>query len=108
MQDWQFMQESGSNGSANMEAGPSTPPIGYGSATFVLDNPNDEWALLKAYESVRLDDITKLEYSTFVSNADPSVATISLQFNIDDDLTDSDNSWKGRLVFEPYYTECNT
>jgi hypothetical protein len=56
------------------------------------------------WNGVRLDQITKLQYSTFrMSGASP--LAISLQFNIDDDVTDDDDSYKGRLVFEPYYGE---
>lgn len=31
--------------------------------------------------------------------------TISLQFDMDYNLTDSNTAWQGRLVYEPYFTE---
>ena len=47
--------------------------------------------------------LRRLEYCTFVESAPPG-QTVSLQFNFDDDVMDSDTSYKGRLVFEPSNT----
>lgn len=51
---------------------------------------------------MRLGDIDAIQYSTFVASGGPPQA-IALQLNIDYDLTDSNQTWQGRLVYEPYY-----
>ena len=56
-----------------------------------------------AYAGTRLDQITQLNYSSYQNNNSNLAAAISLQFGMDFDLTDADNSFQGRLVFEPYY-----
>jgi hypothetical protein len=56
------------------------------------------------YAGTRLDDITALQYSTYRSAGDPAVMP-ALQFDVDDDVTDGDTSYKGRLVYEPYFTQ---
>jgi len=105
MQGWFFLKETGTTGTGQMVLGPGTPPLGAGSAQLTVQNTSDGMALARAgWNGIHLDQITKLEYSTYrTSGASP--LAISLQFNIDNDVTDGDNSWKGRLVFEPYYTE---
>jgi hypothetical protein len=60
---------------------------------------------LQAYGGTAFSQITKLEYSTYQNPANSNpIVTIALQLNFDHNLTDADNSWQGRLVFEPYYT----
>ena len=44
--------------------------------------------------------ITSLNYCTYVSAA-PGQQAVALQINVDNDVTDADTTWKGRLVFEP-------
>ena len=105
MQGWFFLKETGTTGTGQMVPGPGTPPLGAGSAQLTVQNTSDGMALARAgWNGIHLDQITKLEYSTYRTSGASSLA-ISLQFNIDDDVTDGDDSWKGRLVFEPYYTE---
>lgn len=88
-----------------MVSGPGTPPMGSGSARLVAPASTDGVVLAKAgYNGMRLDAITNLAYSTYRTAGGAALA-IALQFNIDNDVTDADNAWKGRLVFEPYFTE---
>jgi len=48
-----------------------------------------------------MDAIGPLHYSTYQTSAN-AAAAISLQFDIDYDLTDASNPYEGRLVYEPY------
>lgn len=105
MQDWFFQIETGTDGAGEMVNGPGVPPLGSGSARLATnDAATGVIIALPGFKGVRLDEITKLEYSTYRSAGGPAQG-ISLQFNIDNDLTDGDNTWKGRLVFEAYYSE---
>ncbi len=104
MHGWAFGAETGTTGSGQMVIGPGTPPLGRGSARLTVASATDGFVLIRpGWNGIPLADITKLEYSTYrASGASP--LAISLQLQVDDDITDLDNSWKGRLVFEPYYT----
>jgi len=105
MQGWGFVSETGATGSGEMVSGPATPPLGSGSARLVTPAAGDGVILAKeGYKGTRLDEITDLAYSTYRTSGGAAQA-IALQFNIDNDVTDADDAWKGRLVFEPYYTE---
>lgn len=107
MQGWAFCNEqsgvndcSGATGS--LVAGPATPPLGIGSARLQTAVPaNGQALILAAFQGTRLDAITQLQYSTFVTAGGPPQA-IALQFNIDSDVTDGVTNYQGRLVFEPY------
>ena len=52
-----------------------------------------------------LADITTLSYSTYrtTPTAPTDVKAIALQFPVDNDVTDTDFAFRGRLVFEPYH-----
>ncbi len=102
--DWGFVQET-SVGSGQYVAGPSVTPLGSGSAEFTVDSTGGV-ALMggASFAGTALSDITNLEYSTYRVSGAPALA-IALQFNIDDDLTDANNAWQGRLVYEPYHTK---
>gem|GEM_PF-1930954 len=105
MQGWNFVLETGSTGTGQMVTGPASPPRGRGSARLTVSTISDGMVLVRpGWNGVRLDQITKLEYSTYRTSGASALA-ISLQFVIDNDVTDGDDSFKGRLVFEPYYTE---
>jgi hypothetical protein len=82
--------------------GPGTPPAGTGSYRIALNSTAQGTILYNSiYQGTKFSDITSLEYWTYqTTNTD--VQAISLQFTADNDLTDADNSFKGRLVFEPY------
>jgi len=103
MRGWGFMQETPS-GSGTMVSGPEDPPAGDGSAQLTVDNTGG-WILGKAaYQGVYLRDFTRLEYWTYRSLQPVGIFQIALQFNIDRDLTDADEAFQGRIVYEPYYS----
>lgn len=106
MQGWSFFQETTGTSTGSMVNGPTSPPIGVGSANLVLGSGSI--VLGKAgYAGMRLASITSLEYSTYRTSG-PAAAAITLQFNIDKDLTVSNSGWQGRLVFEPYHSQTVT
>jgi hypothetical protein len=103
---WQFENDNGTGGGGGFVDGPANPPLGSGSARlFLTANPNDGWILYNdRYKGTRFTDITRLEYGTYQALRQGTAVAISLQFTVDNDLTDADNTFKGRLVFEPYQT----
>lgn len=103
MQGWGFVQET-PTGSGQMVNGPDSPPLGTGSANLIVDNTGGEILTKAAYQGLRLDHITTLQYSTYRTSGASALA-IALQFNIDSDVTDANNAFQGRLVYEPYYTQ---
>lgn len=91
-----------------MVVGPSTPPAGNGSARLKLVLSNERptlGALLGQLAGKRFADLTALSYSTYKTTPTTAgdVLAIALQFNVDNDVTDGDFGFKGRLVFEPYH-----
>jgi hypothetical protein len=103
MQGWAFAHET-PTGSGAMVAGPATPPLGTGSANLIVDSTGGEILAKAGYTGLKLADIDTLEYSTYRASGSPALA-IALQFNIDNDVTDADDAFKGRLIYEPYYTQ---
>jgi hypothetical protein len=104
MQGWAFVNE-GANGSGMMVDGPGVPPLGTGSAELTVDSLGRQ-ILVKAAPGVKLADITDLSYSTYQQTGTP-LLEITLQFNIDADITDANNAFQGRLVYEPYLSSPN-
>lgn len=106
MAGWAFAAETG-DGTGSLVLGPDTPPLGTGSANLLTDSGDDGTILGKlGYVGLPFADVDALSYSTYVDAASASTVQVpALQFNADDDVTDLDDSWKGRLVFEPYYSE---
>ncbi|HEV7397344.1 MAG TPA: right-handed parallel beta-helix repeat-containing protein, partial [Pyrinomonadaceae bacterium] len=107
---WFFFDDNGAGvGSTGFEVGEGTPPLGTGSAFFQVDNlAGHAFEVFGTYHGTRMDDITSLRYSSYQNgNANP-FAAVALQFDIDYDLTDGNNAFQGRLVFEPYQTPSNT
>lgn len=106
--DWVWVRETGNSGDFEFTEGPDTPIIGNGSATFRLSSAEDGVALIGGIfdGNIRLDELQQLEYNTYQSDGTDS-QSISIQFNMNY-LDDGDNSWQGRLVFEPYYDESTT
>lgn len=104
IEGWILRDDNGTgNGSLSLVKGPQKPPFAAGSAQFLLTDKFDGWILQtfdQRFIGLRLDEITELRYCTFVSQASGTQAP-ALQLNFDDDVTDGDTSWKGRLVFEP-------
>ena len=102
---WGFFVEPPSppaSASGAMVTGPATPPLGIGSANLKLLTASGRMVLgTLAYAGTEFADIDDLEYSTY-QNTTPQA--ISLQFDADYNLADLDNSFQGRLVFEPYYS----
>ncbi len=91
-----------------MVSGPAAPPAGSGSAHLKLVGINDRpslGALLSQLAGQKFADITTLNYSTYKTapTAPGDVLAIALQFPVDNDVTDSDFLFRGRLVFEPYH-----
>lgn len=104
MNGWAFIVESGA-GSGQMVTGPGAPPLGIGSAELTAASTGDRILLATGgYAGVRFDSITGLQYSTYRSSGGSALAP-SLQFDVDTDLTDTNTSWQGRLVYEPYLTQ---
>lgn len=108
MKGWFFFPENVVSGQiGEMVEGPAVPPLGDGSAKLeVTANDQGEVLGMFDYAGTRLDDITSLAYSTYRDSA--GVALPALQFEFDNDVTDADNTFKGRLVYEPYYTHSVT
>jgi len=104
MNGWFFLEETAS-GLGALVVGPDTPPMGVGSARFVVDATGGLALIKPGYDGLKLSEIVTLSYWTYQSASSPSTTTqqIALQFNIDYDCTDGDTSWQGRLVFEPYW-----
>lgn len=103
MKGWIFLPENVNGGqTGQMITGPLTPPLGTGSAEFIL-TANDQGQILAnvQFAGTRLDKITTLKYSTYKASA--GVSLPALQFEFDDDVTDANNLFKGRMVFEPYH-----
>ena len=112
MKGWVFFDD-GSGGSClpadvcAMVNGPATPPAGSGSARLKLVTSTDRpsiGALLSELAGKKFADITTLRYSTYKTTptTPTDVLAIALQFNVDNDVTDTNVAFKGRLVFEPY------
>ena len=87
--------------------GPVGQPLGLGSARFA-GGPASGMGSLKVlfttqFASTRLADINALSYQTYGDSTavDPNNIP-TLQFNVDFDLSDMDNSWQGRVVYSPY------
>jgi hypothetical protein len=93
-----------------MVQGPAGGPAGTGSAELATAATSDGKALVLAdYAGVRFDRITTLSYATYRQTADAgNNLAISLQFNVDYDLSDGATGYQGRLVFEPYRTSGGT
>jgi len=103
MHGWMEWQETATGGFAFVN-GPGTPPMGKGSASFVVDDTGGMAFGTLGYFGVPLSQITQLKYWTYRSSGSNALA-VSLQLVIDPDLTDNSTVYFGRLVFEPYYTE---
>ncbi len=106
---WWFVEDAPSSGNASgsLVQGPGVPPYAVGSARLLLDGTVNGRMLLGSadYNGTRLDQLTALSYSSYRASADAgNLLAVTLQINIDYDLTDASTGWQGRLVFEPYFT----
>lgn len=109
LQGWDFIQESPflPTSTGSMVLGPGTPPLGLGSANLTVGATGGMVLGKPGYNGVRLDTIGALKYTTYRTSG-PAAASISLQLNIDTDVTDADEGWQGRLVYEPYHAQTVT
>lgn len=105
MNGWSFYDdtnESALTATGHMIKGPATPPLGIGSAELETTSPTDGQILVKnAYGGDKFADLTALSYSTYVKAGNGTIAP-SVQFSVDQDVTDSNTGWQGRIVYEPY------
>lgn len=102
-QGWAFVDDNGNGGSGAFVAGPVIPPMGVGSAQLSTTDLSQGYIFGKqGYAGKKFSDLNKLSYSTFVKTGNNLVAP-ALQFNFDPDVTDANNGWSGRAVYEPYY-----
>lgn len=104
MNGWWFFEEV-PTASGTFLLGPSTPPLGNGSAQLTVNGTGRELFGTFAFAGTRLDAITSLGYNTYRQSPSSSSAFApSLQLDIDTNVTDANTAWQGRLVYEPYYT----
>lgn len=97
---WAFLNETPS-GTGTYVAGPGTPPLGIGSARLTVNNTGGHIIGKLDYPGTRLNQITQLVYSTYQNNNTNPAPAIAFQFNLDEDLTDGNTAFQGRLVYEP-------
>lgn len=105
MQGWSFNsdRDSWTMGPVGLVEGPSTTPLGLGSA-MIGTNTNDDRTKLGLYVNagISLDDITELSYSTYRTATSTGVVTTpALQFDVE--FTHSGTEKVGRIVYEPYF-----
>ena len=101
---WSFVLETPS-GTGEFVAGPDNPPIGIGSVQLTTSSTGSYVVGTPAYAGVRLDQLTRLGYATYRSTFDPDDhTTLSLQFEIDYNVNDNNQTMQGRLVFGPTAT----
>lgn len=103
MNGWVFLVESGAGATGQLVNGPAAPPIGTGSAQMTLNNGSDGMYLGSLLGVTALSSFNELSYSTYRASGDAALA-IALQLDFDADITDANNAWQGRLIFEPYHT----
>jgi len=103
MGTWAFLEEI-TTGSGEMTVGPGMVPAGLGSAHLIVDDTGRMILGTTDFGGTPFAVITQLDYSTYRAVPSGGVLANTLQFNVDYDLTDGDNSWQGRLLFEPYHT----
>ena len=85
--------------------GPGKPPLGTGSVYVTTNSAGSYMLGTRTYAGTRLSQITQLSYYTYRSPDDPDNRPIvTLQFDIDFDITDANLQPQGRLVFAPKRT----
>ena len=96
---WAFIQEN-PTGIGGYVSGPTTPPLGIGSAQLQVNNTGIESLATGLYAGTRLDQLTQLIYHTYTQSSTPPEA-IMLQLDMDYDLNDVNTTSQGRLVYDP-------
>ncbi|MBA2588399.1 MAG: PEP-CTERM sorting domain-containing protein [Alphaproteobacteria bacterium] len=86
------------NASGGFEVGPSSPPLGIGSAQFLVNNAASSETLTQIFSSsVAVSSFANLSYATFVTTSTlGSGSAPTLQFDLFKGTT-----YGGRLVFDP-------
>ena len=103
MNGWGFVVETGTP-VGELVTGPGTSPLGIGSARLTASGTGDRVLLgTLDFAGTRLDAIDDLAYSTYRTAGGPALA-LALQFDVDTDVTDANEGFQGRLIYEPYYT----
>lgn len=92
-------------GTGTVELTTDKPANVAGSAEFTVADSGSyaELGLYKNFGTQRLADIQNISYATW-QDVDDTKA-VSLQLNLDRNVTDGDTSWQGRLVYEPYMNQ---
>ena len=111
MQGWSFVNDQTDGpGNGTLVSGPATPPFIEGSAQLTTSSGSDGQIITKAtLAGTKISNITNLSYTTYQNASNSSNATaLGLQLNIDKDVTDADNSWQGRMIYEPYLNNGGT
>jgi hypothetical protein len=105
LEGWKAFHENcnagASTGSISFVAGPGTPPLGRGSVKYTTGSDGNSYETLRqgAYNGVKLASLTRLDYSTWVSQAAGTQAVyIDLYVDSDGNGTKDDT-----LTFEPTY-----
>lgn len=100
--DWAIILEGGAlaDAPAAFVNGPATPPLGNGSLNIQLNSAAAARGIFSPkYAGVKLADFSTLSYSIYTNTASQAIA---FQINYDYDLTTTEATWFGRLVYEPY------
>ncbi len=99
-QGWFFLNE-GANGSGQYVNGPGNPPAGRGSALLTTDGAGRESIATTNYSGDQLSGFSQLKYSTYQAYSGSPNETLTMQFDVDYDSTDSSTAYQGRLVYVP-------
>ncbi|MFA7628490.1 MAG: hypothetical protein WCY37_03755 [Candidatus Dojkabacteria bacterium] len=101
MQGWTFTKDGTSGGVHGLIQTPTTPPLGMGALHVSLSNTTTSQKagiVSSSFNGVRLDSITKMEYSTYrVAAGLDGSANLNLQFVL------SNGPSNKRLIYEPYW-----
>jgi hypothetical protein len=99
---WYGLDDNGKGGSLGYVTGPAgTGSLGFGSVQLSTTGTQGYMLAKNSYGGTKLSSITSLSYQTNVKTGNNTIAP-ALQFDIDKDTTDTNVSWQGRLVYEPY------
>jgi hypothetical protein len=102
MNGWTALDDNGHGGSLGFVAGPTGAPLGSGSAQLKVSDSTQGYMIFKSdLGGTKLSDLSTLSYKTYIQTGNNLIAP-TLQLNIDRDVTDTNTSWQGRLVYEPY------
>jgi len=90
-------------GTSSFATTPSGAPIGTGSLGLTVDSTGRSLLYAPEFQAVPFSRISAMSYHAYTPIASVDNA-VTLQFNYDNDLSDGTNSYQGRLVFEPLYS----